>query len=83
MLSILYTKLYLKIKKCFEKLGDFIVLDPDPDFPDLVDPDPHTINEDPHPWGQAHFKNRGRSRDKKGENTHFIFLLLLHSCICI
>ncbi len=39
----------------FEKFGDFIfiVKDPDPDqhCPNFEDPDPHTINSDPQPWG--------------------------------
>ena len=34
--------------KMFWKFGDFIDLDPDPDWSNFVDPD--TINPDPHHW---------------------------------
>ena len=32
----------------FWKFGDFMDLDPDPDWSNFVDPDPDTINPDPH-----------------------------------
>jgi len=32
------------------QFGDFIVLDPDLHSLHFVDPDPHTINADPHHW---------------------------------
>ena len=36
----------------WKQFGDFIVLDPGPDpdphWSNIVDPDPHTINVDPH-----------------------------------
>ena len=34
----------------FWNFGDFINLDPDPDWLNFVDPDPETINPDPHHW---------------------------------
>ena len=38
----------------WNQVSDFIVLDPDPDphWPNFVDPDPHSINGGPHhcPW---------------------------------
>ena len=51
----------LKIKSYFDfyklkdilKFGDFLDLDPDPDWSNFVDPDPDTINPDPHHWTQV------------------------------
>ena len=34
----------------WNQFGDFIDLDPDPNSSNFVDPDPDTINPDPHPW---------------------------------
>ena len=41
------------------KYGDFIVLDPDldPHCSNFVDPDPHTINADPHHWFHTFLNN--------------------------
>ncbi len=43
-------KVFVIIKIDLKKFGNFIFLDPDTHLPNLVDPDPHTINADPHPW---------------------------------
>ena len=34
----------------WNQFGNFINLDPDPVSSNFVDPDPHTINPDPHHW---------------------------------
>ena len=34
----------------WNQFSDFIDLDPDPNSSNFVDPDPDTINPDPHPW---------------------------------
>ena len=34
----------------WNQMVDFIDLDPDPHSSKFVDPDPHTINADPHHW---------------------------------
>ena len=42
--------LVLLLEDVLNEFGDFIDQDPDPNSSNFVDPDPDTINPDPHPW---------------------------------
>ena len=48
----------------FWKFCDFIDLepDPDPDWSNFVDPDPDTINPDPHHWLKKNYKKNLQTR---------------------
>ena len=56
----------------FGKLGDFIDLDPDPDY--FVNPDPDTINPDPHHWLERQVsRNTKIDRQKRRQMDRNIF----------